>query len=301
MYQRLLIIRSCSSSRLSPPRRRLPHGCEHFPASCSFGRLLSQLSTNCTTLPMTMSVSRKNTEVSATMISTMVVVIQTSFQVGHVTFDVSWRTSSMKWNGFFTGFTISPRSSQSPRGGAAQLYVLLLACCCNARAACRLHPNQRKPIAWQGRRVSNPRPSVLETDALPIELHPLRLGRPARERLHNAVRSPCHIFFLTKVPAGGRRPKTPELRPFCVVFQGDEPHPSALPFRRAGSCCAYSMMAVTTPAPTVRPPSRMAKRSFSSIAIGVISSIVTATLSPGITISVPSGSATTPVTSVVLK
>ncbi len=44
---------------------------------------------------MTMSVSRKNTEVSATMIRTMVVVIQTSFQVGHVTFDVSWRTSSM--------------------------------------------------------------------------------------------------------------------------------------------------------------------------------------------------------------
>src|SRR5436190_7650587 len=54
------------------------------------------LSTNRTTLLITMSVSRKNTEVSATMISTMVVVIQTSFQVGHVTFDVSWRTSSMK-------------------------------------------------------------------------------------------------------------------------------------------------------------------------------------------------------------
>src|SRR5512145_505576 len=64
---------------------------------------------------------------------------------------------------------------------------------------------------------------------------------------------------------------------------------------------SYSMILVTTPAPTVRPPSRMAKRSFSSIAIGVISSTVTATLSPGITISVPSGSATTPVTSVVRK
>src|SRR5579871_1114906 len=33
----------------------------------------------------------------------------------------------------------------------------------------------------------------------------------------------------------------------------------------------YSMMLATTPAPTVRPPSRMAKRSFSSIAIGTIS------------------------------
>src|SRR5262249_46333130 len=72
-------------------------------------------------------------------------------------------------------------------------------------------------------------------------------------------------------------------------------------FSRALRLSPYSMIEVTTPAPTVRPPSRMAKRSFSSIAIGVISSIVTATLSPGITISVPSGSDTTPVTSVVRK
>src|SRR5262252_4493435 len=63
----------------------------------------------------------------------------------------------------------------------------------------------------------------------------------------------------------------------------------------------YSMMLATTPAPTVRPPSRMAKRSFSSIAIGTISVTSIAILSPGITISVPSGSATTTVTSVVRK
>jgi len=36
----------------------------------------------------------------------------------------------------------------------------------------------------------------------------------------------------------------------------------------------YFRIFVTTPAPTVRPPSRMANRSCSSIAIGVISSIV---------------------------
>ena len=58
---------------------------------------------------------------------------------------------------------------------------------------------------------------------------------------------------------------------------------------------------MTTPAPTVRPPSRIAKRSPSSIAIGVISSIVICTLSPGITISTPAGSSTDPVTSVVRK
>ena len=65
--------------------------------------------------------------------------------------------------------------------------------------------------------------------------------------------------------------------------------------------CDYSMMEATIPAPTVRPPSRIAKRSFSSIAIGTISSTSTVTLSPGITISVPSGSVTMPVTSVVRK
>jgi hypothetical protein len=57
----------------------------------------------------------------------------------------------------------------------------------------------------------------------------------------------------------------------------------------------------TTPAPTVRPPSRMAKRRPSSIAMGAISSTVNFRLSPGITISVPSGSSTVPVTSVVRK
>ena len=91
MYQRLLIDLVSSSSRLSPPLRRLPHGCEHSACvlRCVLAAYRPSLSTNCTRLLMTMSVSRKNTEVSATMISTMVVVIQTSFQVGHVTFDVS--------------------------------------------------------------------------------------------------------------------------------------------------------------------------------------------------------------------
>ena len=63
----------------------------------------------------------------------------------------------------------------------------------------------------------------------------------------------------------------------------------------------HSTIEATTPAPTVRPPSRMAKRSFSSIAIGTISATSIVTLSPGITISVPSGSVQMPVTSVVRK
>jgi hypothetical protein len=65
--------------------------------------------------------------------------------------------------------------------------------------------------------------------------------------------------------------------------------------------CLYSMIFVIVPAPTVLPPSRIAKRSPSSIAIGVTSSTESSTLSPGITISVPSGSVAAPVTSVVRK
>ena len=63
----------------------------------------------------------------------------------------------------------------------------------------------------------------------------------------------------------------------------------------------YSMIVATRPDPTVRPPSRIAKRRPCSIATGWISSIVISTLSPGMHISVPSGSSQTPVTSVVLK
>ena len=63
----------------------------------------------------------------------------------------------------------------------------------------------------------------------------------------------------------------------------------------------YSMIVATRPDPTVRPPSRIAKRSPCSIATGWISSIVISTLSPGMHISVPSGKLQTPVTSVVLK
>jgi len=63
----------------------------------------------------------------------------------------------------------------------------------------------------------------------------------------------------------------------------------------------HSTMRVMMPAPTVLFPSRMAKRDFSSIAIGLCSSIVSSALSPGSTISAPSLSPTVPVTSVVRK
>src|SRR5690554_1909050 len=121
---------------------------------------------------------------------------------------------------------------------------------------------------WQARRESNPQPAVLETAALPIEL----------------------LAYLTlRAPHGAHVSKTTEPRPLeersrLVYFD-----------------TAYSTIFATTPAPTVRPPSRIAKRRPSSMAIGAISVTSIFTLSPGITISTPSGSSQEPVTSVVRK
>jgi len=61
----------------------------------------------------------------------------------------------------------------------------------------------------------------------------------------------------------------------------------------------YSIISEIVPAPTVRPPSRIANRAPFSSATGTCSSAVMLVLSPGITISTPSGSFSDPVTSVV--
>jgi hypothetical protein len=76
---------------------------------------------------------------------------------------------------------------------------------------------------------------------------------------------------------------------------------SQLPIGNRHLAIPYSLTSVIVPAPTVRPPSRIANRSPFSIAMGVINSISIATLSPGITISTPAGNCATPVTSVVRK
>ena len=146
----------------------------------------------------TWSSSKKNNEATIAMATTINVPCIVSFAVGQVTLKASCFTSWINFNGFF---------------------ILLFS-------------------FWQERRESNPQPPVLETGALPIELH---------------------------------------------------------------SYGVYSKIFVTTPAPTVLPPSLIAKFSFSFIAIGVISLTVNFASSPGITISVPEGNSTSPVTSVVLK
>src|ERR1700681_2453333 len=80
----------------------------------------------------------------------------------------------------------------------------------------------------------------------------------------HSTRSGCNRLFLS----------VKELR-FLQTSQ------ARMIFSRA-MCCSYLRILVTTHAPTVRPPSLMANRSPSSIAIGAISSIVICTLSPGI-------------------
>ena len=63
----------------------------------------------------------------------------------------------------------------------------------------------------------------------------------------------------------------------------------------------YSRIFVTTPEPTVLPPSRIANRTPSSMAIGFDSSTLTRALSPGMHISAPPSKFAAPVTSVVRK
>ena len=72
-------------------------------------------------------------------------------------------------------------------------------------------------------------------------------------------------------------------------------------FKKLRQSSDYLTISETRPEATVRPPSRIAKRRPLSIAIGAISSTLMETLSPGITISVPSGRVMVPVTSVVRK
>jgi hypothetical protein len=98
--------------------------------------------------------------------------------------------------------------------------------------------------------------------------------------------------------AGGRYAQI-----FIRAYQHPTRNPSRMPHRNVaaptGGC--YLLILMTWPAPTVRPPSRMANCRPSSMAMGWISFTLMVVLSPGMTISVPLGSVTTPVTSVVRK
>ena len=96
------------------------------------------------------------------------------------------------------------------------------------------------------------------------------------------------------------RSETWRLDPHCPTRLAVASCPSPKRGGKDARACYFTILA-TTPEPTVRPPSRMVKRRPWSMAIGVISSMSSSALSPGMIISTPSFSFTIPVTSVVRK
>lgn len=151
------------------------------------------------------------------------------------------------------------------------------------------------------------RPGAARGDAPCVvgRTHPGARTTAPRPRCRTRPSRPAHD--PARPPTASRSPGTPK-GPGTLRCPGPSVNPSRSPERRAQVLPRWIrrsedhlMIFVTRPDPTVRPPSRMAKPRPSSMAIGWISSTVISVLSPGMTISVPSGSVMTPVTSVVRK
>ena len=105
---------------------------------------------------MIVSVSKKNNAAQTLMMNTMAVVIPVSFRVGQVTLLTSWRTSRINRAGF--------------------VLVIITAIPCYADGFSTI--GNLTLTRWQEWRDSNPQPPVLETGALPIELHSFDYGTP---------------------------------------------------------------------------------------------------------------------------
>src|SRR5690349_9224401 len=154
-------------------------------------------------------------------------------------------------------------------------------------------------LGWQRHRAGHPRASTRHgVDDLPrraVDDLVVICLEPDADLLSRHVWPRCpslRVCPLCCVLPGGSAPKA---TPPFVVRGGSDLRPD--PPSRDG----YLIIFVTRPEPTVRPPSRIANRSPCSMAIGWISSTRMSVRSPGMTISVPSGRFTTPVTSVVRK
>lgn len=148
-----------------------------------------------------------------------------------------------------------------------------------------------------------------------------KLPYPALGRVATGDRSHSHERGLGSSGETSPRqaPPLPHYLPPCHPHQRDARQKTAkgpASIKRRGPQCRWIssesnlrksqrsihlMILVTRPEPTVRPPSRMAKPRPGSIAMGWISSTEISVVSPGMTMSVPSGRVMTPVTSVVRK
>src|SRR5258708_655786 len=133
-----------------------------------------------------------------------------------------------------------------------------------------------------------------------------------RAHLELLARFLVHVRRTQHRPAidGGQRNRTGNigagaLRRFHNLFRGLIENPVVVRLQTNTNFVAlshiYSTISVTAPAPTVWPPSRIAKRKPFSSATGVISDTSQRTLSPGITIATPYVGLISPVESVVRK
>ena len=152
-------------------------------------------------------------------------------------------------------------------------------------------------LATAGSARTRPRDQSLGYPFLGNGCHLPRYPRPPKRRRRQApARGLAAVCALHRPTRNAKKRPSPLLVGLGRVYF----EPKALAPGTAGHC-GHSRILVTTPEPTVRPPSRIAKRRPCSRAMGVIRVISMSMLSPGMTISVPSGSLMLPVTSVVRK
>ena len=128
-----------------------------------------------------------------------------------------------------------------------------------------------------------------EARATTLRDHTSRHQLGSRRHCHRGCRQVVVRFRRTPTKNGGTRRRASACASSAA---GSAQEPGGEPYLR---------ILVTRPAPTVRPPSRIANRNPSSIAIGAINSTCISVLSPGMHISVPAGNVILPVTSVVRK
>src|SRR6185436_778205 len=154
-----------------------------------------------------------------------------------------------------------------------------------------LEPDPSTTQSLAGALGFEPRLSVLETDVLPLTPCPYR--RPATQPV-NRRPSLFHFLMGNVLPTElAELIPLQAIRVILFIFHGgivplladracqinnlthlNTPMPSC------DSSQIYARISVTTPEPTVLPPSRTANRNPRSIAIGLINSPVTLTLSP---------------------
>ncbi len=163
---------------------------------------------------------------------------------------------------------------------------------------CRSTPARGGPPSLCGRKAPDPldrsRRRTAERRHTGRRTHHMTATAPDRDGRPRKLRRACRFRVRRTQSGADTSPERKKEGPRCRSN-------GALPDKPVRQSEDYLMILVTRPEPTVRPPSRIAKPRPSSMAMGWMSATVISVLSPGITISVPSGRVMTPVTSVVRK